>query len=104
MITLQSVKTRLQIKNNNHDEYITEMIPDMVEFSKDYCNNLFLDVDGNEVLPSGVILFVAKAIQYLMNEAGMTQQKMGDVNFSYESDFPPALLRLLKPYKRVKFV
>jgi hypothetical protein len=100
---LQLVKKRLELTTSKHDTYLTEIIPDVVEFTKEYCNNKFLDVNGKEALPSGVRLFVPKACEYLLNKSGISQRTMGSVSYTYDLDFPPALLRLLRPYKKVRF-
>jgi hypothetical protein len=100
---LETVKAILQIKTFNHDEYLITMIPLLVGFAKDQCNNSFLDEKGNEELPCGIQLFVPKAIEHLMNKAGVTNRTMGSVSYSYDLDFPPAILKFLKPYRKVKF-
>jgi hypothetical protein len=97
------VKKLLGISSDKHDDFIAEMIPILIEFVKDYCNNKFVE-DNKEVLPGGVKLFVARAIQFNMNPAGVTGRSMGGASYSYDTDYPPAIMRLLRPYKRVRFV
>lgn len=103
MITTESVKTILQIKTNNHDPYIEVMLPLLVEFTKEWCNNPFLNSEDEEELPSGVQIFVPKAIEYLMNKSGVSSRTMGAVSYSYDLDFPPSLLKMIKPYRKVRF-
>lgn len=101
MITLDvnDVKKRLQIKHNRHDEYIEEVIPDLIEYAEAYCNQTF------EELPGPVKLFVAKAIEYNMNKAGLSSESVGgELSYSYDMDFPQSLMKLLKPYRKVRFV
>lgn len=100
---LQSVKNMLSIKNTQHDDYLTEVIPLFIEQAKDYCNNSFL-VDGVEELPAGVKLYVAKAIQFNMNPSNLKGRTMGEVSYSYETDLPRSITRLLAPYRRVRFI
>lgn len=69
----------------------------------EWCNNSFLNDAGTEVLPPGVKIFISKAQEYLQNKSGVRERTMGSVSYTYEMDFPPALLRLLRPYKKVKF-
>lgn len=76
---------------------------ELLEWVKDYCNNQFLNSDGVEVIPSGVKMFIPKAYEYLQNKAGVASRSMGSVSYSYEMDFPPGLLRLIRPYRKVKF-
>jgi hypothetical protein len=100
---LQSVKNMLSIKNTQHDDYLLEVIPLFIEQAKDYCNNSFL-VDGAEELPAGVKLYVAKAIQFNMNPSNLKGRTMGEVSYSYETDLPRSITRLLAPYRRVRFI
>ena len=100
---LDQVKNLLGLSTNKHDLFIDAMIPILVEFAKEHCNNQFLE-NGKEKLPGPVKLFVARAIQFNMNPTGITGRSMGGASYSYETDFPPALMRLLRPYKKVRFV
>jgi acetylornithine/succinyldiaminopimelate/putrescine aminotransferase len=100
---LQSVKNMLSIKTTQHDTYLNEVIPLFIEQAKDYCNNSFL-VDGTEALPAGVKLYVAKAIQFNMTPSNLKGRTMGEVSYSYETDLPRSITRLLAPYRRVKFI
>lgn len=99
----EEVKTLLGITTDKHDAFITEMIVILTEFVKDYTNNKFLN-ENKEVLPGGVKLFIARAIQYNMNPTGVTGRSMGGASYSYDTDYPPSLIRLLRPYKRVRFI
>lgn len=97
------VKKRLSIKTAQHDDYLNEIVPDVIAFTKDYCNNQFLDENNAVVLPPGVKLFIPKACEYLLNKAGVTNRKMDTVSYTYDMDFPPGLIKLIRPYKRVRF-
>jgi hypothetical protein len=99
---LQSVKNMLSIKNTQHDDYLIEMLPILIDFAKDKCNNLFL-VDGEEVIPSGVKLFIKNAMEFNMKESGLKGRTMGEVSYTYETDFPPSVMKYLSPYKKVRF-
>jgi hypothetical protein len=99
VITKESVKVILQINTNNHDPYIETMIPLLIDFGSEWCNNSFPEDD----MPSGMVLFVSKAIEYLMNKSGVASRTMGNVSYSYDLDFPPAVMKFIKPYRRVRF-
>jgi Phage gp6-like head-tail connector protein len=99
----EEVKRLLGITTDKQDVFITEMLLLLTEFVKDYTNNKF-ETDGEEVLPGGVKLFIARAIQYNMNPTGVTGRSMGGASYSYDTDYPPSLMRLLRPYKRVRFI
>jgi hypothetical protein len=103
VITTESVKAILQIKTSNHDPYIEVMVPLLVEFTKEWCNNSFKNEQDKEEIPSGVQIFVAKSIEYLMNKSGVASRTMGSVSYSYDLDFPPSVMKFLKPYRKVRF-
>jgi hypothetical protein len=98
-----NVKTMLQIKTEKHDDYLKEVLPLFIEKAKADCNNTFLDDNGNEVLPAGVKLYVAKAIEYNMGPVNLKGRKMGEVSYSYETELPGSITKHLKPYKRLRF-
>jgi hypothetical protein len=97
-----TVKNILGITTTKHDTYLTKVIPLIVEYAKDECYQDFLDDDGVEQLPGGVKVFVAKAIEYNMNTAGVTSRSQG-VSYSYDTDFPKSIMRFLSPYRRLKW-
>lgn len=99
---LQTVKTMLGISTDKHDAYIAAMLPLVIEFAKDHCNNNFL-IGVEEVLPGGVQMFAAKAVEYNMSPAGLKGRSMGGASYSYDTDFPPALMKMLRPYRKVRF-
>ena len=97
---VDQVKRILGIKNNKHDDYIEEMVPILIEYAREYCNNPLIT---EETLPGPVRLFVAKAIQFNMNPAGLSSRSMGGASYSYDTDFPESILRQLRSYRRVRF-
>ena len=101
---INTVKTMLGITSDKHDAYLVEVVPLFVEFARDYCNQPFVDADGKEALPGGVKVFVAKAVEHNMQKSGIKGRSMGDVSYSYETDFPPAIMRGLRLYRKVRFV
>ncbi|MGX2958041.1 phage head-tail connector protein [Peribacillus sp. JNUCC 23] len=100
---IQSVKNMLGIKTNKHDNYLMEVVPLFVDQAKDYCNNSF-KVDGQEVLPAGVKLYVAKAIEHNMGDSTLKGKTMGSISYSYETELPQSITKYLSPYKKVRFV
>ncbi len=99
---VEKVKLRLGITDTKHDEFLQEVAPDHLDYAKAYTNNTF-EEDGVEVIPGPVILFVAKACEYNMGQTGVRSRSMGEVSYTYETDLPKSIMKLLKPYKRVKF-
>lgn len=99
---MDQVKKILGLNTPKHDDYIYEMIPILLDYAKDYCNNTFTR-NGIEDIPRPVILFVAKAIQFNMNPAGVSGRSMGGASYSYETDYPESITKLLRPYRKVRF-
>ncbi len=81
------------------DEQIKEALTDWV---KDYCNNTFL-VEEVEALPGGVSLFLEYAIPYIKSNTGKQSETLGDYSVTLSMDFPESMMKLLKPYRKVKF-
>lgn len=101
----EDVKKLLQIKTTKHDEFLDTIIPLIIEDTKIKCNNLFLDpVTGEENLPGGVKIYIAKACQYNMQPSNLKSRTMGNVSYSFDLEFPSSITKLLAPYKRLKFV
>jgi hypothetical protein len=104
-MTTEEVKKLLQIKTTKHDEFLDAMIPLVIEDVKVKCNNLFLDpVTGEERLPGGVKIYVAKACQYNMQPSNLKSRTLGNVSYSFDLEFPASITKSLAPYKRLKFV
>lgn len=103
-MNIAEVKALLGITTSKHDDYLDAVVPIFVEDAKAKTNNDFLDAEGREVLPGPVKLYVAKACQYNMNETGLKSYRMGEVSYTYETEFPPSITDLLKRYKRVRFI
>lgn len=97
---ITQVKNILGITSDRHDNYLAEVVPLFLEIAEERTNNTF--TAGEE--PAGVKLFVAKACEYNMQESGLKSRTLGDVSYTYETDFPPSVLKHLRPYKKVRFV
>ena len=82
------------------DEQLKEYLKEWV---KDYCNDDFLDDDGNEDLPGGVEIFLEKGKEYIKQQSGKTSESLGDYSVSVAEDIPESLLKLLRPYRKVKW-
>jgi hypothetical protein len=95
---LQSLKNMLGYSNTTkHDDYLTEMLPIMIDYTKTECNNTFSDE-----LPGGVKLFIAKAIEFNMNPSSLKGRTMGEVSYSYNTEFPRSITRYIAPYRKAR--
>lgn len=103
-LDMNDVKTILGIRDSKDDEYLAIMIPILIEHVVAYCNNSFVDsLTGTLILPGGVKLFIAKACEHNMQQAGLKSRSMGSVSYSYDLEFPESLNKYLRPYKRLRF-
>ncbi|MEC1900963.1 phage head-tail connector protein [Bacillus atrophaeus] len=95
---IQQVKRMSGITTDKHDAYLSEIVPILIEFASDFCSNKF----DPEALPAGVKLFVAKAAEYNMTPTGLSGRSMGDVSYSYNTEFPRHITKNLTPYRRLR--
>lgn len=101
-MNVTEVKSLTEIKTDKHDDYILTILPYMIESIKEYCNNQFLDVDGNESLPGGARIAISKWIQFNILQAGVNSRSQG-VSYNYETEVPNSIKIHLKPYKRLRW-
>lgn len=91
----------------------------LYEWARDYCNDPFVDADGNDDFPSGVHLFVEQAALFYLNAAAgisgsaKISETLGDYSITTanaigaalgQHDIPPYFKKLLVPYRRVKML
>lgn len=94
----QKIKRIAGITTDKHDDYLNEVIPLFLGFAEEYCGQELSDT------PHGVTLFVAKAAQYNMKEAGLKGRTMGEISYSYETEFPESIMKFLTPYRKMRAV
>ena len=106
-MTVDEVKALLQIPagDASKDEYLAAAIPLLVEYAKNYCNQDFIDDTGQEVLPGGVKLAIAKMAEYNMADVTAKSTTVGAYSVSYATgaEYPKSITNLLRPYRRVVF-
>ncbi|MEC0765087.1 phage head-tail connector protein [Bacillus atrophaeus] len=93
---IQNVKNMIGITSDKHDAYLTEVVPILIEYASDFCKNNF----EPEALPAGVKIFVAKATEYNMTPSGLSGRSMGDVSYSFNTEFPQHITKNLYPYRK----
>lgn len=100
------IKGILNIHDSKHDEYIKTMLPLLFEDVMIYTNNDFggISPEGAVIIPGGVKIYLAKALEHNLNASGLKSRTMGSVSYTYDLDFPESFKRYLKPYKRLRFV
>lgn len=97
-LTVTELKLLLNITDTTKDNYLTAMLPNLIDWAQDYCNRTF------DVVPGGVRIALAKMAQYHLQQAGVQSESLGDYSVTLTTDYPESVLKLLKPYRRVKFI
>lgn len=102
---IEEVKRILGIPESNtrYDEYLTTVIPLFIDHARNYCNRPFTDEDGKDDLPGGVRIAVAKWAQSNMQKPGLRSRTMGQVSYTYDTDIPDSIRRMLAPYRRLSW-
>ena len=99
------VKRLLRILNGQYDSYIAEILPMVLSFVETECNRTFpLNEDGSPQLPNDLQLFVAKAIEYNLGNSALQSEGFAEQSVSFNNDYPPAMMRVLRNYRVVRFV
>lgn len=109
------IKDILIIDETIYDEYIDQMIPTTIAFVEEYCNNEFtvkdkfgqMVVDENEnytISEVGLVLPIAKIIEFYMNKSGVSQESISRVMYSYTNSLPASITKNLNSYRKVNFV
>ncbi|MDP1419235.1 phage head-tail connector protein [Peribacillus simplex] len=96
------VKQLAGITTSKHDAYIDVAIPLFLEFIQEHCNNDFTNDLGVVTVKGGIKIAIAKMIEFNMNKVGQKTRTFGDVAYSFDTDFPPSIMRLLQPYNRIR--
>ncbi|MBT2661943.1 hypothetical protein [Bacillus sp. ISL-45] len=85
-------------------EHYRTMLPLLFDHVKEECNNTFGDSETTSpVIPGGVKIFMAKAIEFYQNKTGLRNRSMGTVSYSFESELPRSLYNNLRAYRKVRF-
>lgn len=101
MLLTDEQATKLMIINNEvitaeKTEHYKMLAPIYFDVAIEYCNNPKITFDN-------ALVFIAKAIQYYTNHAGLTSRSGGTVSYAYTTDLPTAVLLPLKPFKKLRW-
>lgn len=78
-------------------EHYKALAPIYYDVACNYCNATL------DVSESATLIFVAKAIQFYTNKAGLTSRTMGTVSYSYDTALPTSVLQVLKPFRKLRW-
>lgn len=98
--TLEEFKTIKGISDTSHDERISALLPLVQDFIEEYCNSTF--PDG---FPDGLKLTAIEMVDYHLGVSAAAQAQSIDGNsVQYRDDYPQSIMRVLRKYRRVKFI
>ncbi|WP_026678212.1 phage head-tail connector protein [Fictibacillus gelatini] len=104
---LDELKTRLKISlsDTSQDAFLSVALEDAIDYTKTFCRQDFLDENGNMVLPSGVKQSITKLVKAYQENSNVASQSLGDMSKSFfEGGTMNEVHRLLKPYRKVRFL
>ncbi|WP_315114542.1 phage head-tail connector protein [uncultured Clostridium sp.] len=99
MLNLQKVKTLLQIEDENLNNYIETIIPNIEHFVRDY-----IHLKQEEEIPIGLELAMTKMIEYNLTDAGSKRRKIKDVDIEFNTDYPTNIYKSLNKYRRLQVI
>jgi hypothetical protein len=89
-------------ENVKHDGFIDAKVPILLGVARDYCNKTFM-VGNVEVLPAGVQKFVGEAIKYDLRDNGLKSRQMGNVTYTFDTNYPDTVTKNLAPYRGLRW-
>lgn len=101
-MTLEELKIRLKIplEDTTQDEYLQVALDDAIDYVKEYCRQTF-----EEGLPPAVKQAVAKLVKAYQENSNIASMSMDGLSKSFfEGSTMNEVHRLLKPYRRVRFI
>lgn len=105
VLTIEEVKTLLQITGNQFDSYLSAMLPLVEEYVAQYCNRDFKDTNGIVVYPGGVKIAISKLCQSYMRESGLQSESLARHSVTFEtSAISSDITAMLNSYRRPHFV
>ena len=111
-LSVKDVKTLLNIQSTQFDDYIEKMLPIVLALTEKHCNNElvvrgtngeFLKTnEGYMLTDMGLMIIIAKIIEYYMIKSGVTYESITRVMYNYSTELPKNLQDALKPYSKSK--
>jgi hypothetical protein len=92
----------IPLENTKHDAFIKAKIPILLGVARDYCNKTFM-IGDVEVLPAGVQKYVGEAIKYDLRNTGLKSRQMGNVTYSFDTNYPDTVTKNLGPYRALRW-
>lgn len=93
----EEVKKILRDNTDKHDDYYDTVIPLLQAIAEHRTGRKFEDIPGGT-------LFVAKAAEFLKNDAAIASKTLGDLSIDYAQDALPVTIMTLLPAKKWVFI
>lgn len=108
VITVDEVKTFLQISGSSKDALITALIPEIEDDLRVTCNRTFLDSEGAEAWPDGLKLTVSDMIGFRMDKGrDLKSESQGGYSYTKQdigsSGYPVTIEKKLAKFTFVSF-
>lgn len=99
-MTLEEVKTLLQITDTPQDTLITALIPIAEDYVKQYTNN-FTDED----FPAAVKLVIAQIVSFnlVARDTSIASEKVGGISYTYKDSYPSSIYKTLNQYRKLRW-
>jgi len=89
--------------DTSKDAFYGEVLEPLIEIAGKICNLDFTDETVYPELPGGVTLFVRDAVLHLDSNQGKKSESLDEYSYAIDTaEFPNAVLKWLKPYKKIK--
>lgn len=99
-MTLDEVKTLLQISGESQDTLITTLIPIAEDYVKQYTNNF-----ADDVFPAAVKLVIAQIVSFHLStrDTSISSEKVGGISYTYKDNYPDSINKTLNTYRKLRW-
>lgn len=93
---IEDIKLLLGITDASKDNLLNLLLENATEFAVSYTGNR--DVEGLRGCIQRIVVYDYNR----MNTEGLTSESYSGINFNYSADYPEAVLKPLRRYRKVK--
>lgn len=99
-MTLEEVKTLLQVSDTSQDTLITALIPIAEDYVKQYTNNF-----SDNVFPASVKLVISQIVSFhlVAKDTSIASEKVGGISYTYKDSYPSSVYKTLNSYRKLRW-
>jgi uncharacterized phage protein (predicted DNA packaging) len=99
-MTLEEVKTLLQITDTSQDTLINTLIPIAEDYVKQYTNNF-----SDDEFPPAVKLVIAQIVSFhlVAKDTSIASEKVGGISYTYRDNYPDSVYKTLNTYRKLRW-